>query len=238
MGRNNWFEFKQFRIEQKYSAMKVGTDGVLLGAWTLVENSSRIFDVGTGTGLVALMLAQRCNANIDAVEIDEKAFQEAGHNFSQSMWHNRLKVFHGDFLKHSLKDDDEKYDLIVSNPPFFVNSLKTKDPQLALAKHDINMCIEQLINKTQSLLKADGRLTLIFPYSITDQVKESARLAGFFVKRRTDVFAKPSKTPIRTLMELSLKPVFPEINQLVIRDDSNQFSSSFKELTSPYYLNF
>jgi tRNA1Val (adenine37-N6)-methyltransferase len=237
MGRNNWFEFKQFRIEQKSSAMKVGTDGVLLGAWTSLEGALRILDVGTGTGLIALMLAQRCNALIDAVEIDKEASIEAEYNFSKSAWNNRLQVFHGDFLRYQ-EQTEEKYDLIVSNPPFFINSLKTSDKRLALAKHDVNMSIEQLLNKSSSLLKADGRLSLIFPYENLDHVKESARLAGYYVKKRTDVYAKLSKSPVRTLMEFSLIPVFPEADHLVIRDANDDFSEKFRKMTAPYYLKF
>jgi tRNA1Val (adenine37-N6)-methyltransferase len=237
MGRNNWFEFKKFRIEQKSSAMKVGTDGVLLGSWTSVKNASSILDVGTGTGLIALMLAQRCNATIDAVELDKEASVEAEYNFSQSSWNERLKVFHGNFLEYCGRNG-EKYDLIVSNPPFFINSLRTPNARLALAKHDVNMSIEQLLNKSLSLLKTDGRLSLIFPYENLDLVKESARLAGYYVKKRTDVYAKPSKSPIRVLMEFTLTPVFPETDQLVIKDESGEFSATFREMTAPYYLNF
>lgn len=237
MGRNNWFEFKKFRVEQKSSAMKVGTDGVLLGSWTPVENACRILDVGTGTGLIALMLAQRSNAIIDAVEIDREASVEAEYNFSRSAWNERLKVFHGDFLEYQERQE-EKYDLIVSNPPFFIKSLRTPNARLALAKHDVNMSIEQLLNKSLSLLKTDGRLSLIFPYENLDLVKESARLVGFYVKKRTDVYAKPSKSPIRILIEFSLIPVFPETDHLVIKDEIGQFSATFSEMTAPYYLNF
>lgn len=237
MGRNNWFEFKQFRIEQKSSAMKVGTDGVLLGAWTSIENASRILDVGTGTGLIALMLAQRCNAVIDAIEIEQEASLEAKHNFSQSAWNDRLKVFHEDFLQYAVPTE-EKYDLIVSNPPFFINSLKTPNERLAVAKHNVNMSIAQLLNKSSSLLKADGRISLIFPYGNLDDVKESARLAGYYVKTRTDVYAKPSKSPVRTLMEFSLTPVLPEADHLVIRDANDDFSEKFRKMTAPYYLKF
>ena len=111
MGRNNWFEFKQFRIEQHKAAMKVGTDGVLLGAWAPIDNAGRILDIGTGTGLIALMLAQRSNAWIDAVEIDEMACEEAKFNFEQSAWSNRLHVFHSDFDLFA-ESPCEHYDLM------------------------------------------------------------------------------------------------------------------------------
>ena len=125
MGRNNWFEFKQFRIEQQKSAMKVGTDGVLLGSWTPVKNARRILDVGTGTGIVALMLAQRSKAQIDAVEIDSLAATEAKFNFDQSVWKHRLRVHNIEFQSFA-SASSQKYDLIVSNPPFFTTCISLK----------------------------------------------------------------------------------------------------------------
>ena len=237
MGRNDWFEFKKFRIEQKETPMKVGTDGVLLGAWTPVENTFRILDVGTGTGLIALMLAQRCEAFIDAVEINEKAFREAGYNFSQSIWKERLRIFHEDFQNFS-SNQDHQYDLVVTNPPFFVNSLKTSDRHLAVAKHDINLTYAQLISKSVKLLKSNGRLSLIVPFENLDTVRESARLAGFYLKTRLDVITKAGNSPIRVLLEFSLIPVFPEKEQIILKEETGEFSENFKKLTSSYYLNF
>ena len=237
MGTNSWFEFKQFRIEQKESAMKVGTDGVILGAWTSVDNALRILDVGTGTGLIALMLAQRCRASIDAVEIDEAAYKEAIYNFGQSPWKERLAIHYKDFLIFSERQN-ELYDVIVCNPPFFIDSLKTNDPKLTLARHNVCMTFEQLISGASRLLKRTGRLSVIIPTDCLDIFRESARLEGFYMKRRTDVIAKQGKPAVRVLLEFSLLPVYPLIEKILIRNEAGDITGAFKQLTLPYYLNF
>ncbi len=164
MARNNWFEFKQFRIEQQKAAMKVGTDGVLLGAWTPIVDAQRILDVGTGTGLIALMLAQRSNARIDAVEIDKLASEEAEFNFAQSPWNDRLNVFNTNFQVF-VNLPFVPYDLIVSNPPFFINSLKTKCAALSVARHDEMLSFDQLITGAKRLLSNTGRFCVIIPFA-------------------------------------------------------------------------
>jgi tRNA1Val (adenine37-N6)-methyltransferase len=237
MGRNNWFEFKQFRIEQKDTAMKVGTDGVLLGAWTDTADSSRILDVGTGTGLIALMLAQRSMALIDAIEIDQFAAREASLNFNGSLWKDRLRIYSRDF-KDFGDQNPVRYDLIVSNPPFFINSLKTPDLSTAIARHDISLSYEQLIARSVLLLQTHGRLCVIIPSENLDIFRETARLNGFYLKRRTDVITILGKAPRRVLLEFSLIPTLPLIDQLVLRNTNTDFSEEFIKLTSPYYLNF
>lgn len=237
MGRNKWFEFKQFRIEQEKAAMKVGTDGVLLGAWTSVDNTSRILDVGTGTGLIALMLAQRCNAAIDAVEIDAAAYCEAKFNFEQSSWKDRLRIFHSDFNTFS-KEHVHLYDLIVCNPPFFIDSLKTSDPQLAVARHNGSMTFDQLIRGSRKLLKETGRLTVIIPSESFDEFRETARLLGYYLHQHCKIKSKPGKPVKRVLLDLSLMPGYSETSEMLIQNDSGQFTDQFKELTGTYYLNF
>jgi len=139
------FEFKQFKVEQHKAAMKVGTDGVLLGAWSPVNEARRILDVGAGTGLIALMMAQRSEAIIDAVEISKSAYEEAKSNFEHSPWRDRLTVFHSDF--HLFADRScAPYDLIVSNPPYFVNSLNTRNADLSIARHNDRLSFNQLIS--------------------------------------------------------------------------------------------
>jgi tRNA1Val (adenine37-N6)-methyltransferase len=237
MGRNNWFEFKQFRIEQHKSAMKVGTDGVLLGAWTSVNNAQRILDVGTGTGLIALMLAQRSNAMIDAVEIDELACGEAKFNFEQSAWSDRLRVLHIDF--HLFTDlSFEPYDLIVSNPPFFVNSLKTRNAALAVARHNDMLSFNQLVFGTRKLLSSSGRLCIIIPFASCVEFRESARLAGFYLRNQTNVIPKSGIAPKRVLLEFTLNPNYPTINELAILDENGVYTNNYKSLTSPFYPAF
>ena len=237
MGRNNWFEFKQFRIEQNRAAMKVGTDGVLLGAWAPVEDALRILDVGTGTGLIALMLAQRSEAVIDAVEIDELACTEAKINFEQSAWNDRLKVFVTDFSLFA-NVPNELYDLIISNPPFFINSLKTSNAALAVARHNELLTFSQLISGARKLLSGEGRLCIIIPSESRVEFKESARLAGFYLKHQTLIIPKSGRVPKRVLMEFAVLPCYPIENELTVLDESGLYTDSYKELTAPFYLAF
>jgi tRNA1Val (adenine37-N6)-methyltransferase len=237
MRRNKWFEFKQFRIEQQRTAMKVGTDGVLLGAWASVDHTSAILDAGTGTGLIALMLAQRCDALIDAVEIEANAAAEAELNFDQSPWKQRLKVFQADFTTFSC-GRMQRYDLIVCNPPYFVDSLKTPDPMLALARHNITLTTDQLIKGSVRLLNDKGRLAIIIPSLSFDQFRETARLKGLYLKRQTNVITKTGNIAERVLLEVSLLPCYTLIDEIHIRTSSGQITDQFKKLTSPYYLNY
>jgi len=237
MARNNWFEFKQFRIEQNRAAMKVGTDGVLLGAWAPVEDALRILDVGTGTGLIALMLAQRSEAVIDAVEIDELACTEAKINFEQSAWNDRLKVFVTDFSLFA-NVPNELYDLIISNPPFFINSLKTSNAALAVARHNELLTFSQLISGARKLLSGEGRLCIIIPSESRVEFKESARLAGFYLKHQTLIIPKSGRVPKRVLMEFAVLPCYPIENELTVLDESGLYTDSYKELTAPFYLAF
>ena len=237
MSGNNWFEFKQFRIEQQKAAMKVGTDGVLLGAWTPVEDSRRILDIGTGTGLIALMLAQRSNAWIDAVEIDELACEEAEFNFAQSPWNERLKVFNTDFQMFA-DLPFEPYDLIVSNPPFFVNSLKTKNAALSVARHNDLLTFDQLVTCARKLLSNTGRLCVIIPFRSHEEFRGCARLAGFYLRQQTQVNPKFGKTPKRVLLEFTVQPGYPINNELTILDKVGCYTGDYKALTAPFYTAF
>ena len=237
MPRNNWFEFKQFMIEQHKAAMKVGTDGVLLGAWTPVEEACRILDVGTGTGLIALMLAQRSDAIIDAVEIDELASEEAKYNFEQSDWSSRLQVYHSDF--HLFADvPHEPYDLIVSNPPFFINSLKTKNEALSIARHNDMLSFNQLVSGARKLLSSSGRLCVIIPFGSCTEFRECARLAGFYLRNQTNVIPKLGRAPKRVLLEFTLQQGYPVNNELTILDENGLYTDYYKTLTSPFYPAF
>jgi tRNA1Val (adenine37-N6)-methyltransferase len=237
MPRNSWFEFKQFRIEQRKAAMKVGTDGVLLGAWTPVNDARRILDVGTGTGLIALMLAQRSDAMIDAVEIDGLACEEAKYNFEQSSWRDRLRVLCGDFQLFA-DIDCEPYDLIVSNPPFFANSLKTSNKALAVARHNDMLSFNHLVSGARKLLGSTGRLCVIIPFPDCIEFRECARLVGFYLQNQTNVIPKQGKTPKRALLEFTLQHGYPFNNELVILDENGLYTDYYKTLTSPFYPAF
>ena len=237
MARNNWFEFKQFRIEQHKAAMKVGTDGVLLGAWTPVNDVRRILDVGTGTGLIALMLAQRSNAMIDAVEIDELACAEAKFNFEQSPWSDRLRVLHSDFHLFA-SVPCESYDLIISNPPFFVNSLKTRNEALAVARHCDLLSFSQIILGARKLLSRSGRLCVIIPFTSCVEFRETARLSGFYLSHQTNIIPKSGRAPKRVLLEFTIQPGYPVEDGLTILDENGDYAQNYKTLTAPFYPAF
>ena len=232
---NNWFQFKQFRIEQGRSALKVGTDGVLLGAWCKVEGAAKILDVGTGTGLIALMMAQLSTAAISAIEIDEGSCGDALMNFRNSPWQERLRLFADDF--NAFQDThSEKYDLVVSNPPFFIKSMRSADAASSVARHDVSLSFQQLIAGSKRLLNEYGRLAVILPVEALDDFRETARLEGFYLARRTSVIPKLGKPPKRVLLEFSLAAVYPEMDELVILQDLHKYSARFEELTKDFYL--
>jgi tRNA1Val (adenine37-N6)-methyltransferase len=233
---NNWFQFRQFRIGQERSALKVGTDGVLLGAWSMVHGAERILDVGTGTGVIALMLAQRSEALIHAVEIDREACEDALDNFRKSPWADRLVLHLADFNAYC-NTDFIQYDLVVSNPPFFKGSLKSADTASSVARHDVSLSFSQLIAGAKKILKASGRLAVIIPIEAFDDFRETARLNGFYNSRKTVVIPKTGKAPKRVLLEFSVSAVYPTVDELVILLDKDHYSDAFKELTKEFYLN-
>ena len=234
---NPWFQFKQFRIEQEKSALKVGTDGVLLGAWCSVHGATRILDVGTGTGLIALMLAQRSEAEISAIEINEDACKDALNNFQKSPWADRLKLISADF-NHFCNDRSAYYDLIVSNPPYFKKSLISADSAASVARHDVSLSFLQLIGGSKRLLTEKGRLAVILPVKAFDDFRETARLTGFYLYRKTLVIPKIGKAPKRVLLEFSVSAVYPIFDELVILLERDKYSDGYAELTKEFYLNF
>lgn len=233
---NDWFKFKQFTIWQDQCAMKVGTDGVLLGAWVNTGSCQRILDVGTGTGLIALMLAQRSNAIIDAVEIDAKASMQASDNFNASKWSNRLKVYNLPFQKYS-GSDDNKYDLIVSNPPYFSNSLKAPDQKRSIARHDDTLTLADLLTYSCPLLGDSGRLGVIVPAEIFLRFKEEAKSKELYPLRLTFVRPTPSSLPKRILCEFSKQKLKERSDELVIEERGrHHYSMNYVKLTKDFYL--
>ena len=217
--------------------MKVGTDGVLLGAWVPVRDAGQILDVGCGTGLVSLMLAQRSKGKIDAVEIDLAASEESKLNFERSIWNGRLDVFNTDFLEFS-KMKTALYDLIVSNPPFFVNSLKSNSKSSAIARHDHMLSFGQLIIGARNLLRDEGRLCVIIPFESLLDFKELARLSGFYLLSLMSVIPRAGMAPKRVFLEFTLQPTYPVESNLTILDENGVYTEKYKSLTAPYYPAF
>ena len=234
---NDWFQFRQFLIRQDQSAMKVGTDGVLLGAWANCEKCRTVLDIGTGTGLIALMIAQRNpDAIITAVEIDAAAVEQASENVSTSVWADRIKVLHSDFLNDSLKGES-KYDLIICNPPFFTRSLKNPDLQRSMARHDDDLPLGSLVEKSAGLISGDGKLALILPIERVEEAIMLANTTGLFLYRRLNVRGNPQAPFKRTMIELSREHRDPEIAELVIETTvRGVYSEEYQRLTEAFYL--
>ena len=233
---NTYFQFKQFKVEQDRCAMKVGTDGVLLGAWARVDSASRILDIGTGTGLVALMLAQRqLNAQITAIEIDEAAAQQAHENFQASPWSNRITC-RAISLQDFRKEDPLPYDLIVSNPPYFNNSLKNPDKQRTQARHTDSLSYEELM-QAASLLNDNGIFALVLPAQAQKEIMAIALEANLHCSHLTEVCPKPDTAPKRILIEFRKEPTTTPIkDQLTIEIDRHLYTPEFKQMTEDFYL--
>lgn len=230
---NPYFQFKQFTVRHDKCAMKVGTDGVLLGSWTDVSAARNILDVGAGTGLVSLMIAQRCAASITALEIDADATCQALENVNHSPWRDRIEVVQADYKEFL---PEYKFDLIVSNPPYFSESLKCPDKQRTTARHTDVLTYPDLIAKTASILHQNGKFSLIIPSDTLAIVKEVACTNGLYPCRQTNVHTKPDVPSKRTLVTFSFKEVVPRIDDLVIELSRHVYSKEYIELTKEYYL--
>ena len=236
MGKN-YFRFKQFVIKQETAAMKVGTDGVLLGAWTDVENINSVLDIGTGSGVIALMIAQRCNAQIRAVEIDTSSAEQAKHNFEQSLWNDRLSI-ETISLQEYLKNQTTKFDLIVSNPPYFNKSLKSPSPERTLTRHTDELPNADLLDGVSKLLQPDGRFCAIFPYTEGNLFIAEAVNYGLFCNKKLFVQTKPEKPVIRILTEFSFNKKRLPDSALSIHTLEGDYTEEYKRLTADFYLSF
>jgi len=236
---NNIFQFKQFLIKQDRTVFKVGTDGVLLGAWVDIARVKKILDIGTGTGLIALMLAQRSEAEIHAVEIDKASVLRAGENISKSPWRNRIKLFHASF-QDFVSDIPDKYDLVVTNPPYFTDSYQSPDPAKSISRHHMSLSLHELLKGVGEILDKSGKFALILPVSEGEKLLRMVNDYGLYLKRKTDVLPVAGKEVIRYLMEFSkVKDVEVQRSKLTIQDRvSREFTNEYKEITKEFYLNF
>lgn len=229
------FRFKQFEVVQARSAMRVGTDAVLLAAWVNVANCSHVLDVGTGTGVIALICAQRCpNASVEAIEIDQGSADDARENVEQSPWKDRLKIHQGDFLKISTS---EKFDLIISNPPYFTHSLRATDPIRNAARHDDLLPSDAFMRHARRLLNPEGKVALIFPKSELERWVLDAAVAGLQPLRICHVFTLMHKDASRVMVEFSFSATpEPEMESLLIHKSIGEYSDAYKELTKDFYM--
>lgn len=234
---NPYFQFKQFTVFHDLCAMKVGIDGVLLGSWANVGNAKRILDVGTGSGLIALMLAQRTpEARITAIDIDPNAILQSKANIDRSPWPDRIKATCLPLQEYA-KLDIEKFDLIVSNPPYFSNSLKTPDSQRTLARHNDTLPHNELIISSKSLLRENGKLCLILPVNEGNQCIEIAAEEGLHCTQKVYVYPKPNAPVKRLLLEFSMSHGYTTESEICIETETrHQYSPEFTALAKDFYL--
>lgn len=232
------FQFKQFAVEQNRCAMKIGTDGVLLGAWAPIDNNPfSILDIGTGTGIIALILAQRSGATqIDALEIDEDAYEQATDNFENSPWNDRLFCFHA-ALDEFIEEPEEEYDLIISNPPFYTEDYKSENQQRDLARFSDAMPFEELIEAADLLLSENGIFAVIIPFKEEERFIDLCAEVELFPVKATRVKGSPTTPIVRSLLtfkryELSVL----EADELIIEINRLEYTDEYIELTKDFYL--
>ncbi len=231
------FKFKQFEIDQDGCMMKVGTDGVLLGAWADVEDAKDILDIGAGTGVIAIMLAQRkSDAMVDAVEIDASACRTAELNMKNSPFSNRLNSFQEPIQDYA-KTTRKEYDLIVCNPPFFTGGTLSALTSRNEVRHTIKLPNGELLSSVRRLLKKDGKFCVILPFIEGLRFKELARNYNFHCSKVTQVKSKKEKPVERLLLQFE-KNNHPEItDELIIQfEKRNDFTPDYIDLTKEFYL--
>lgn len=232
------FQFKQFTIEQDRCAMKVGTDGVLLGAWApIVDATYNILDIGSGTGLIALMLAQRSNAQqIEAIEIDESAYEQCVDNFENSPWNDRLFCFHAGLDEFLEEMEDEAYDLIVSNPPFYTENYQSNDEKRDLARFENALPFDELIESAAHLLSEFGVFALIVPYKEEEKIIALAKEFQLYPFKITRVKGTPTSEIKRSLLAFTWDEQVLEMDELIIETARHQYTNEYIELTKEFYL--
>jgi len=233
------FNFKQFAVNQVGCAMKVNTDGVLLGALAGAPAPKTILDIGTGTGVIALMLAQRFEtAQIDAVEIDEAAAKTAEENFEISKFAGRLQMFATGFEEYFDNYHDKKYDLIVSNPPFFLNSLTSPGVKKNLARHTDDAFFERLVRVVSSHLTTDGVCVMILPLDTAGLVKEIAITNGLYIQRVVNIKSFVDAPPHRQILTFGRQATTPVDKELVIYDEPKVYSTFYQKTLKDFLTIF
>jgi tRNA1Val (adenine37-N6)-methyltransferase len=232
------FHLKQFSLFHHQSTMKVGTDSLLLGIWAKVNGVQRILDVGSGCGILSLLMAARSNAFIDAVELDKDSWAEAQSNFSSSKFSERLHAIHADFSEFS-KETSTKYDLIISNPPFFINDMRSEKLKRSNARHGDSLSYKELCKGVSGLLQKSGRFCLVLPYDESKAFLNIADETGLHISRKLLIFPKRGLQPNRVNLELSFHKTAEKDNEIfVIREESNKFTDQYIHFFKDYLLGF
>jgi tRNA1Val (adenine37-N6)-methyltransferase len=230
------FRFKQFAVTQGRCAMKVNTDGVLLGAWAHIKGADTILDIGTGTGVIALMMAQKNGtADIDAIDIDEEAFTQSTMNFNATVWADRLHPHHMSLQRFSAPI---KYDVIISNPPYFINDYASEDHRSNVAKHGTELTYEDLVAGICRLMNDNGKAFLVLPYFNVPVFETIAAKGNLFITKRADVVAVTGKKCYVTLLQLEKTTKAYTIDTIQIQNPDNTFTEQYKSITKEFYLKF
>jgi tRNA1Val (adenine37-N6)-methyltransferase len=233
------FRFKQFNVDQTGCAMKINTDGVLLGALTQANEPANILDIGTGTGVIALMLAQRfTNAKIDAIEIDEPAAQTAKLNFENSPYSNRVHACAMSFSEFFERHPEKKYDLIVSNPPFYINSLESPGAKKSLAKHADESFFENLLQNASRHLNDSGTFWLILPLQTAELVNIIAYQYNLNRQKKISVLSYPDSIPHREILVLTLDETLETDEQFVIYEHPKVYSQQYQNALKSFFTIF
>lgn len=235
---NSYFRFKQFIIHQDRSGMKVSTDAVLLGALASKEEAKLILDIGTGTGVIALMLAQRYpDAVIEGVEIDEAAFVQATDNSALSPWREKVRLFHQSFQEFAA-GQTKSFDLIVSNPPYFPDHIKSENSQRNLALHNDALPFKELIQGVTSLLSREGLFWVILPQRQMQDLEQLASRHGLYPIRKINIFNQPTAPVLRIIQAFSFIPGELAAEDIIVRDKSFNYSMDYQYLLKDFLLAF
>ena len=227
------FQFKYFTISQNKSALKVGTDSMLLGALTKAKNPKYALDLGAGTGVLSLMLCQKFpSLNVDAIEIDKGAFQDCNFNLKQSSWSEQVNAIHGDYFNHVFP---RSYDLIVSNPPFYLEHAPAMNNVSKLAKHTSKQDFYIFITIVKSLLAQDGTGWIIIPHAQLDFIVDCAKRVSLYINKIIFIDAKESKPNSRVVVTLSNFNTLINTSRLIIRNEDNSYSDSYINLTKEFH---
>lgn len=231
------FHFKQFKIKQDKAAMKVGTDGVLLGAWVSIgPQTENVLDIGTGTGLIGLMLAQRSNAScIDAIELDTEAYVQAVENFEKSDWGDRLFCYHGS-VQELAETPEYLYDLIISNPPYFKTDTLRNNSAREMARQAKTLSYDSLLDSTRSMLAKTGSCAFIIPFHEEEGFVKKASDRGLFLNRLTRVRGNSSSNIKRSLMQLSFQETTFKPEELTIEKSRHVYTAAYNALVKDFYL--
>lgn len=237
--RNSYFQFKQFRVEQDRCAMKVCTDSCVFGAYAEVASARRVLDIGAGTGLLSLMVAQRSEAEIDAVEINPEAQQQAQANFAASQWQQRLHL-HPKSLQEFAKQPRARYDVIFSNPPFFISSLKSPDAARNTARHTGELLFEDILTFAQQNLTKAGKLYLLLPPPEAAVFEKLAKASDLYLADVLHMYTYHGGKCIRHIQTYTFRPTAePRVTAFYIREeDKTTYTAQFAELLREYYLAF